>query len=190
MSFSPPQPIPVYIAATGPQMLRLTGRIADGVVLSGGLTVGHVRYSLDRIAEGARAARARAGGRPERRVPLFFGLRRRAGGGGFPARPARLPLPQPRDGGKHPLVGPAHRPRSDRRRGRETRHGNRETPCSRTKRWTHSRSAARCGTAATGSPPISIPASPNPSSRSAGRRKAARSRSRSCGNSRPVNRYR
>ena len=56
MSFSPSQPIPVYIAATGPQMLRLTGRIADGVVLSGGLTVGHVRYSLERIAEGARAA--------------------------------------------------------------------------------------------------------------------------------------
>ena len=30
MSFSPSHPIPIYIAATGPQMLRLTGRIADG----------------------------------------------------------------------------------------------------------------------------------------------------------------
>ena len=47
---------------------------------------------------------------------------------------------------------------------------------SRTKRWTRSRSAARCGTAGTGSPPISIPASPNRSSRSAGRPRAARSR--------------
>ena len=56
MSFSPSRPIPVYIAATGPQMLRLTGRIGDGVVLSGGLTVDHVRYSLGQIAEGARAA--------------------------------------------------------------------------------------------------------------------------------------
>ena len=56
MSFSPPRPIPVYIAATGPQMLRLTGRIGDGVVLSGGLTVEHVRYSLGQIADGARAA--------------------------------------------------------------------------------------------------------------------------------------
>ena len=56
MSFSPSHPIPIYIAATGPQMLRLTGRIADGVVLSGGLTVQHVNYSLGRIAEGARAA--------------------------------------------------------------------------------------------------------------------------------------
>ena len=56
MSFSPSHPIPVYIAATGPQMLRLTGRIADGVVLSGGLTVEHVRYSLGQIGDGARAA--------------------------------------------------------------------------------------------------------------------------------------
>ena len=56
MSFSPSHPIPIYIAATGPQMLRLTGRIADGVVLSGGLTVRHVNYSLGRIAEGARSA--------------------------------------------------------------------------------------------------------------------------------------
>ncbi|MDE0172464.1 MAG: LLM class flavin-dependent oxidoreductase [Defluviicoccus sp.] len=56
MSFSPSHPIPIYIAATGPQMLRLTGRIADGVVLSGGLTVRHVKYSLGRIADGARTA--------------------------------------------------------------------------------------------------------------------------------------
>ena len=56
MAFTPPQPIPVYIAATGERMLRLTGRIGDGVVLSGGLTLAHVRHSLARIAEGARAA--------------------------------------------------------------------------------------------------------------------------------------
>ena len=56
MSFSPPHPIPIYIAATGPQMLRLTGRIADGVVLSGGLTVEHARASLGQVADGARAS--------------------------------------------------------------------------------------------------------------------------------------
>lgn len=56
MSFSPPGPIPVYIAATREQMLRLTGRIGDGVVLSGGLTLAHVRYSLGQVADGARAA--------------------------------------------------------------------------------------------------------------------------------------
>lgn len=55
MSFSPSHPIPIYVAATGPRMLRLTGRIADGVVLSGGLTVDHVNYSLGQIAEGALA---------------------------------------------------------------------------------------------------------------------------------------
>ncbi len=55
LAFSPSPPIPIYIAATRERMLRLTGRIADGVVLSGGLTVAHVRYSLRQIAEGARA---------------------------------------------------------------------------------------------------------------------------------------
>ncbi len=62
MSFSPSHPIPIYIAATGPQMLRLTGRIADGVVLSGGLTVEHVRYSLGQIADGAQAGGRDPGG--------------------------------------------------------------------------------------------------------------------------------
>lgn len=56
MTFAPAEPIPVYIAATREQMLRLTGRIGDGVVLSGGLSVAHVRYSLGQIADGARAA--------------------------------------------------------------------------------------------------------------------------------------
>ncbi len=56
MAFAPPGPIPIYVAATRERMLRLTGRIADGVVLSGGLTLAHVRYSLGQIAEGARAA--------------------------------------------------------------------------------------------------------------------------------------
>ncbi len=56
MSFTPPHPIPIYIAATRERMLRLTGRVADGVVLSGGLSLAHVRYSLGQIADGARAA--------------------------------------------------------------------------------------------------------------------------------------
>ena len=56
MAFIPPQPIPIYVAATREQMLRLTGRIADGVVLSGGLTLAHIRHSLARVADGARAA--------------------------------------------------------------------------------------------------------------------------------------
>ena len=53
MTFSPSETLPIYIAATGAQMLRLTGRHADGVVLSGGLSVAHVSYSLDQVRQGA-----------------------------------------------------------------------------------------------------------------------------------------
>jgi 5,10-methylenetetrahydromethanopterin reductase len=48
-----PNPIPIYVAAMGPDMLHLTGRIADGVVLSAGLSTDSVRKSLARCAEGA-----------------------------------------------------------------------------------------------------------------------------------------
>lgn len=56
MAFAPPCPIPVYVAAMGPRMLRLAGARADGVVLSAGLTVEHAAASLARVAEGARSA--------------------------------------------------------------------------------------------------------------------------------------
>lgn len=39
----------------GPQMLKLTGRIADGVVLSSGLSTESVRRALAAVDEGARA---------------------------------------------------------------------------------------------------------------------------------------
>jgi 5,10-methylenetetrahydromethanopterin reductase len=48
-----PNPIPIYIAAMGPDMLRLAGRIADGVALSAGLSTDSVRGSLALCAEGA-----------------------------------------------------------------------------------------------------------------------------------------
>jgi 5,10-methylenetetrahydromethanopterin reductase len=53
MAFKP-NPIPIYIAAMGPEMLKLTGRIADGVALSAGLSVDSVKSSLALCAEGAR----------------------------------------------------------------------------------------------------------------------------------------
>lgn len=56
MGFRPPQPIPIYVAAMGPDMLRLTGRIGDGVVLSAGLSVDSVKRSLALTAEGAAKA--------------------------------------------------------------------------------------------------------------------------------------
>jgi 5,10-methylenetetrahydromethanopterin reductase len=48
-----PNPIPIYVAAMGPDMLKVTGRIADGIVLSAGLSTDSVKSSLGRCAEGA-----------------------------------------------------------------------------------------------------------------------------------------
>ena len=56
MMFVPPAPIPIYLAPMKPQMLRLAGRVADGVVLSAGLSPGFARESLRHVEEGARAA--------------------------------------------------------------------------------------------------------------------------------------
>jgi 5,10-methylenetetrahydromethanopterin reductase len=56
MMFKPPAAIPLYLAAMKPQMLALAGRIADGVVLSAGLSPGFVRESLEHTAAGARTA--------------------------------------------------------------------------------------------------------------------------------------
>ena len=56
MAFQPPAPITVYIAAMGPQMLQLTGRIGDGIVLSAGLSAAYAAHSLAAVAEGAKKA--------------------------------------------------------------------------------------------------------------------------------------
>jgi 5,10-methylenetetrahydromethanopterin reductase len=53
LAFKPSAPIPIYIAAIGPDMLRLAGRIGDGVVLSAGLSTDSVKQSLALCAEGA-----------------------------------------------------------------------------------------------------------------------------------------
>jgi 5,10-methylenetetrahydromethanopterin reductase len=53
LAFAPSAPIPIYIAAIGPGMLRLAGRIGDGVVLSAGLSTQSVRQSLAVCAAGA-----------------------------------------------------------------------------------------------------------------------------------------
>ncbi len=56
LAFPPAQRIPIYIAAMGPDMLRLTGRLADGAVLSAGLSTDFVKHSLLLVAEAARKA--------------------------------------------------------------------------------------------------------------------------------------
>lgn len=53
LAFTPPVPLVTYIAAMGEQMLRLTGRIADGVALSAGLSPAFCKASLERMDEGA-----------------------------------------------------------------------------------------------------------------------------------------
>ena len=55
ISFVPEQLPPVYLAPMGPQMLKLSGAIADGLVLSAGLSLDFIRHSIGIAAEGATA---------------------------------------------------------------------------------------------------------------------------------------
>jgi 5,10-methylenetetrahydromethanopterin reductase len=53
--FEKGRPYPIYIASTGPQMLRLAGEIADGVLLSAGLTLASTESCLALAAAGMEA---------------------------------------------------------------------------------------------------------------------------------------
>ena len=61
--------VKIFIGAVGPQMLRLAGRIADGVVLNGAHTVDAIRDAVGQIAEGAASA-GRSLDELERVMPL------------------------------------------------------------------------------------------------------------------------
>lgn len=52
-----PRQIPIYVGATGPRMLELTGEIADGVVLNYVVSTDYIRSAIERVGVGA----ARAG---------------------------------------------------------------------------------------------------------------------------------
>jgi 5,10-methylenetetrahydromethanopterin reductase len=58
----PIQPrVPIVFAAMGPQMLRLAGAIADGVLLNVGASIEYVRWAVGQVYAGAEAAgRSRA----------------------------------------------------------------------------------------------------------------------------------
>jgi len=56
LGFKPPQPLIIYVAAMGEQMLALGARIADGVALSAGLSAQFCKVSLERVSASARAA--------------------------------------------------------------------------------------------------------------------------------------
>lgn len=50
------RPVPVFMAAEGPRKLRLAGALADGVVVSNGVTREVVQDTIRLVAEGARSA--------------------------------------------------------------------------------------------------------------------------------------
>lgn len=56
MGFTPSRPIPLLLAAMGPQMLRLGGEIADGVSLSAGSSPAYFRWAAAEVRGGAAAA--------------------------------------------------------------------------------------------------------------------------------------
>ncbi len=51
-----PRDIPIYIGATGPKMLELTGEICDGVVLNYVVSTDYIRDAVDLVAAGAAKA--------------------------------------------------------------------------------------------------------------------------------------
>jgi 5,10-methylenetetrahydromethanopterin reductase len=55
MAFDQGRQYPIYIASTGPQMLKLAGEIADGVLLSAGLTLASTRRCLELASAGVHA---------------------------------------------------------------------------------------------------------------------------------------
>jgi 5,10-methylenetetrahydromethanopterin reductase len=61
MGFVPARPIPMYLTAVRPLMLRLGGEIGEGVLLSAGCAPSYIRKCADEIAAGARKAAKAAG---------------------------------------------------------------------------------------------------------------------------------
>ena len=109
MAFDQGRQYPIYIASTGPQMLKLAGEIADGVLLSAGLTLASTRRCLELAAagmpsEGARSSLAAQG--IVHQLQCVERRRRRKGGN---AAQARLPVPQPGTRGQHPVFQPGDR---------------------------------------------------------------------------------
>src|SRR5262245_7668362 len=51
------RPVPIYISAEGPKILRVAGRICDGVILGTGFDKRVTDWARQRVAEGAKEAR-------------------------------------------------------------------------------------------------------------------------------------
>ncbi len=48
--------VPIYIAASGPKMLELSGRIADGIIVLVGVADDYIAHAKEKIAAGAKTA--------------------------------------------------------------------------------------------------------------------------------------
>jgi len=48
--------LPIYVAASGPKMLELSGRIADGIIVLVGVAEEYIEHAKNKIAAGAKAA--------------------------------------------------------------------------------------------------------------------------------------
>src|SRR5206468_2739892 len=53
---APREPVPLYVAGTGPKMQRMAGEVADGLLTPSITTPGFVRYARDNLRAGAEAA--------------------------------------------------------------------------------------------------------------------------------------
>ncbi|NIM05473.1 MAG: LLM class flavin-dependent oxidoreductase, partial [Deltaproteobacteria bacterium] len=56
LNFPTKEPIPIYIAASGPKMLELAGRVADGVIVLVGTDPSYLKQAQEKIQSGIRAA--------------------------------------------------------------------------------------------------------------------------------------
>ena len=56
LALRPAGRVPIYLAAIGPRALRLAGGVADGVLLNAYVPPGYVRYAVEEVRAGARAA--------------------------------------------------------------------------------------------------------------------------------------
>jgi 5,10-methylenetetrahydromethanopterin reductase len=53
LRFKPPHLLPIYLAATGPKMLELSGEVADGVFVHVGVAPATLRFARDACGKGA-----------------------------------------------------------------------------------------------------------------------------------------
>src|SRR5207248_1701959 len=97
----PVAPVPIYLGAMGPAMLRLAGRVADGA-LPLLFPPRHYRVAAAQIAEGAAGGRRGGGGRggvrrahPRRCAPYLVRAAARPGPRSRPRGPGRGGAPRP-----------------------------------------------------------------------------------------------